>query len=161
MPKNVLVICTGNICRSPMAYGLLKARLEAEQLGDEVRVETAGTYALVGEPPSPGAQRALAKRGIDISHHRARLVTAEMLAQADVVLVMTESHRRSLFHLAPGELKKVHLVSELVGEQRDIPDPYGKPQEAYEAVAAMLETYIERGWPTLLRLLDLDVYKPL
>ncbi len=153
MPKNVLIICTGNICRSPMAYGLLQARLEAEGLSDEVVVETAGTYALVGEPPSLGAQRALAKRGIDISHHRARLVTEEMLARADVVLVMTESHRRSLFHLAPRELKKVYLLSELVGEHRDIPDPYGDPQEAYEAVAAMLETYIERGLPTLLRLL--------
>ncbi len=154
-PRRVLIVCTGNICRSPMAYGLLRARLERAGLSDLIHVETAGTYALEGEPPSLGARRAMAARGIDISHHRGRMVTREMLLDADVILVMTEAHRSSLFHLAPEALKNVFLLSELAGEHRDIPDPYGGPQEAYEAVAAMLETYIERAWPRLLRHLDI------
>ncbi len=126
-------------------------------MGDRVRVETAGTYALQGEPPTPGALRALAARGLDISQHRARLVTREMLLDADLVLVMTEAHRNSLFHLAPEALKKVYLLSELAGEHRDIPDPYGGPQEAYDAVAAMIENYVTRAIPRLLEYLGLPV----
>lgn len=126
-------------------------------MADQIVVETAGTYALEGEPPSPGAQRALAARGIDISHHRARLVTRDMLLSADLILVMTEAHRNSLFHLAPEALKKIYLLSELAGEHRDIPDPYGGPQEAYDAVAAMLENYITRSFPRLLQYLNLSV----
>lgn len=155
MARRVLIVCTGNVCRSPMAYGFLRARLESAGLAEEVKVETAGTYALEGEAPSAGAQRAMATRGIDISHHRARMISTEMVQQADVVLVMTEAHRHSLFHLAPDALKKVYLISELAGEHRDIPDPYGRSQEAYDAVAAMLENYVDRGFPRLLRYLNL------
>ena len=155
-PPRVLIVCTGNICRSPMAYGLLRARLEQAGLADRVRVETAGTYALEGESPSPGAQRAMAARGIDISQHRGRMVTREMLLDADLIVVMTEAHRNSLFHLAPEALKNIYLLSELAGEHRDIPDPYGGPPEAYEAVAAMLETYVERALPRLLQYLGIS-----
>ncbi len=155
MTKHVLIVCTGNICRSPMAYGLLKAKIEEEGLEDKIRVETAGTYALEGEPPSPLAQKALAERGIDISHHRARQITTRMIKEADLIIVMTESHRKSILYTLPEAATKIVLLSELAGEHRDIADPYGHPYEAYVTTAAMLETYINRGWPRLLKRLGL------
>ncbi len=155
-PKTVLIVCTGNICRSPMAYGLLKAKLDRLGLSPHIRVETAGTFALDGEPPSPEAQRVLAERGIDISHHRARTVTPEMLRRADLVIAMTERHRRSLFFLLPEAGVKILLLSELVGEHKDIKDPYGGPYEGYVRTADLLEDYLERGLPTLLSRLDVS-----
>ncbi len=154
--KRVLIVCTGNVCRSPMAYGLLRHHLARHGLSERVEVETAGTYALDDQPPSRGAQVVLAQRGIDISHHRARTLTVDLLRAADLVIVMTEDHRRSIFYLAPASLRKVVLLSELVGEHQDIPDPYGGPREAYEATAALIEDYITRGLPNLLRRLGVE-----
>ncbi len=152
-PKTVLIVCTGNICRSPMAYGLLQEKLRQRGLSDRIRVETAGTFALEGEPPSPEAQRVLAERGIDISHHRGRQVTSQVLRDADVILVMTERHRKSLFYLLPEAVHKVFLLSELVGRHEDIADPYGGPYEGYVKTAQVLDEYLEQGLPTLLEIL--------
>ena len=159
-PKRVLIVCTGNVCRSPMAYGLLRRRLEALGLGDLIQVETAGTHALDHQPPTPLAQEVIAERGYDISHHRARTATPEILEQADLILVMTEAHRQAIFHRLPRVLPRVLLLSELAGEHRDIPDPYGGPREEYEMTAAMIETYIERGLPRLLKRLGIPLPQP-
>ncbi len=156
MTKRVLVVCTGNICRSPMTYGLLQAKIAEEGLQSTIRVETAGTYALEGEPPSLYAQKVLAERGIDISHHRARQITAQMIKEADLIIVMTDAHRRSILYTLPEAATKVVLLSELAGEHKDITDPYGHPYEMYVATAALLETYINRGWPRLLKRLGLS-----
>ena len=155
-PKRVLIVCTGNICRSPMAYGLLRAYLQEQGLDQAIVVETAGTHALVNEPPSAPGQKILAERGIDISHHRARQVTPQLLRDADVVLVMEEAHRRSLFYLAPQHLGKILLLSELVGEHQDVEDPYGQPEEMYRKTAALLDRYIREGFPTLLKHLGME-----
>lgn len=159
-PKRVLIVCTGNVCRSPMAYGLLRHYLAQKGLDQEVVVETAGTHALDNQPPTRLAQEVMAARGIDITDHRARTATPEMLAQADVILVMSEQQRQTLFHRLPDALPRILLLSELVGEHKDIPDPYGGPREEYEMTAALLETYITRGLPALLRRLGLTVPDP-
>ncbi len=156
-PKRVLIVCTGNVCRSPMAYGLLRWRLAQLGLDQEVVVETAGTYALETQPPARLAQEVLAEQGIDISHHRARTVTRDLLEAADLIIVMAEQHRQTIFHRVPHVLPRVLLLSELAGEHRDIPDPYGGPREEYEMTAAMIDTYIERGLPRLLKRLGLTM----
>lgn len=154
-PKRVLLVCTGNVCRSPMAYGLLRDRLAKMGLDRRVVVETAGTFALDNQPPTRLAQEVLASRGIDISHHRARTATPDILGQADLIIVMSEQQRQTIFHRAPHVLSRVYLLSELAGEHKDIPDPYGGSREEYEMTAAMIETYIERGLSTLLERLGI------
>ncbi len=154
--KHVLIVCTGNVCRSPMAWGLLRRKLEERGLDEDIIVETAGIYALDDQPPSRGAQEVLAQRGIDISHHRARTITPHMLQKADLVLVMTEDHRTTLFHRDFASIHKLLLLSELAGEHADVEDPYGKPRQAYEKAADIIEDYLERGMETLLRRLGLD-----
>ena len=153
--KKILCVCTGNICRSPMAAGLLRQRFAAAGLADQVEVDSAGVFALVGRPPSHEAVQILAERGIDISHHRARELDIADIAEADLVLVMEEAHRRSIFYLAPEHLHKVLLLSEIAGQHHDVRDPYGQSREAYRRCVEELEQLIDEGFERLLRRLDL------
>ena len=149
--KQVLVICTANICRSPMAMGLLRQRIAADGLTDQISVSSAGVYGLDGEAASVPGVELLAERAVDISDHRAHTVTARDMETADLVLVMEESHRRTLFHNYPHLLYKVFLFSEMAGNYHDIKDPYRQPREAYEACVADLSDLLERGYPAILR----------
>jgi len=85
MKKHVLFLCTGNLCRSPLAEGILKHKL-AERKIDSVTVSSAGTFALNGRPAAELAERVAAERGVDISGHRVSHVTCEMLERADLVI---------------------------------------------------------------------------
>ncbi len=153
--KHILVVCTGNICRSPMAAALLAHEIEAAGLDGQVVVASAGTYAVVGAGASGGSILAMADRGLDLSAHRARQLETKLVQDADVILVMEEAHRRSIFYTWPQALRKTFLLSEMAGEHAEIDDPYGGPQEEYEAAAAILADYVGRGLPGILRRLGL------
>src|SRR3990172_5605632 len=99
---SVLVVCTGNVCRSPIAEGLLRAALEAE-LGDQApSVASAGTMGWEGSGADPASVEAAAERGVDISAHRARELRSEEAVGADLVLGMAREHADALSRLAPG-----------------------------------------------------------
>ncbi len=130
-----------------MAAALLRAY--AEQRGDALRVESAGTWGVEGEPASPLAQEVIAGRGLTLDGHVARTVTLELLLEADLIVVMTRSHRDALAAEFPEIRPKLHLMSELGGMQYDIADPYGRPLSAYETCATDLEQLIQRGYEQL------------
>jgi protein-tyrosine phosphatase len=134
MLDHVLMVCTGNVCRSPMAEGLLRARFARLGRGS---VESAGIAALVGRPAEPHAVELLARRGIDISAHRARQLTPEQLAAADVVLVMEDAQRHHLERLSSAARGRVHRIGRHGGY--DVPDPYRGPPEAFEAALGLIE----------------------
>ena len=154
--KQVLFICTANICRSPMAMGLLRQRLRQDGLEDQVQVASAGVYGLDGSPASQPGVEVLAERGIDIAGHRAHTVTEREIADADLVLVMEEGHRRTLFYNYPHLLGKIFLLSEMSGNYGDIKDPYRRPKEEYERTANELARLIDDGFPTILRRLRIN-----
>ncbi len=157
MRKKVVFVCTGNVCRSPMAEGIFRKMLEERGLADEVAVDSAGTWALEGRPATQLAVEAVADMGVDICDHRARTVTVEDLRDSDLVLVMEEAHRRSLFYLAPEFVHKVFLLSEMSGEHEGIADPYGTGNlEDYVFTAGKIRDYLERGWPEIARRLGLE-----
>jgi protein-tyrosine phosphatase len=127
MIGQILVVCVGNICRSPMAEALLKRDLRGN---DEFTVESAGLGALVGHPASEHSVALMRELGLDISAHRARQIHPDMVQAADLVLVMEAGHKRAIDDADPTARGKIHRLGEW--QEKDIIDPYRKPLAAYE-----------------------------
>ena len=129
--KTILCICTGNVCRSPMAEGLFR---KAAGNG-EFRVVSAGLGAVDGQPPTPHSVSAMRELGIDISAQRSRALTADLVRQADYIFGMTHAHVDTVGLLYPSAADKTFLLrefNELVPSyEKDIPDPIGCPYDIY------------------------------
>ncbi len=132
-----------------MAEGLFRAKLAQAGLSGW-HVGSCGTWTRDGYPASPEGVQALAAQGIDISRHRSRLVTAELLAQADLVLCMTRAHAEALRAEFPAYARRVRLLSSLAGGNFDIPDPMGRPLADYQATAAEIGKIINAGYDRIL-----------
>src|SRR5210317_614115 len=127
MIRHILVVCVGNICRSPMAEALLKRELRGQ---DGITVESAGLGALVGHPASDYSIELMDEMCIDISGHRARQVHPDMVRDADLVLVMEAGHKRAIDDADVTARGKVYRLGEW--QDTDIDDPYRQEREAYE-----------------------------
>jgi glycine hydroxymethyltransferase len=146
--KRVLFVCTGNICRSPMAEGLFRALVAKN--GHAVEVASAGTSAGLGHAPSLEAVRVLRREeGIDISKQRSQPVTEDLLTKADAIFTMTRDHRDLLELMFPEAAQKLFLVREFDGAI-DVPDPIGQGMEVY----ARCKDTIKRALPALLEFLE-------
>src|SRR3989440_4381752 len=149
--KTVLFVCTGNICRSPMAEGIFRRAVQGR--GD-FRVLSAGLGAVDGQPPSLYAIQAVKELGIDISHQRSRMLTPDLVQQADFILGMTHSHLDTVGLLYPQAMEKTFLLREfdetLDIYEKDISDPIGGSYEVY----LNARDQIEQGIASLLRFLQ-------
>jgi protein-tyrosine-phosphatase len=149
--KIILFVCTGNICRSPMAAAIMRDRIAQLGLESEVQVISAGVWAEDGVRASANGVAVLRLRGIDLAEHRSQQLTPALLRQANIALVMEEAHRRSIFYMAPEHLSKVFLLSEMAGGHDDVEDPYGGTVGEYAATADELIGLIDKGLPKILR----------
>lgn len=138
MINSVLFVCTGNICRSPLAASLLERALK--ERGLEVTVASAGTGAWDGAPASEGAYLVGLERGLDLSGHRARLLSRELVEEADLILTMARHHRARVDEL--GGEGRVHVLGEYAGRAGDdveVSDPFGGDLEVYRDTCVELE----------------------
>lgn len=126
MERALLVVCVGNICRSPMAQAVLR-----RDLGDRWSISSAGLGALVGEPAAPEARHSLQALGLDAAEHRARQVTPEMLRDAELVFVMESAQKSALEKAHPWACGRVFRLGHW--EDLEIADPYRRPQEVFDA----------------------------
>ncbi|MEM8868585.1 MAG: low molecular weight protein arginine phosphatase [Verrucomicrobiota bacterium] len=139
----VVVICTGNVCRSPMAELLLQHALNAEEgPASQLNVVSAGVACGYGEAASNNSVTALKRVGLDLSRHMSQPVTQSLLDNAFAVLGMTNSHLDILQHYYPKLPTRTHLFREFMEDQTypEIPDPFGQDLDAYlETRDAMIE----------------------
>ncbi|HXI66280.1 MAG TPA: low molecular weight protein arginine phosphatase [Gemmatimonadales bacterium] len=141
--KRILLVCTGNICRSPLAAALLERAL-GERAAEGITVSSAGTGAWDGAPVSEGAYLVGLERGLDLSGHRARLLTRELVEGADLILTMARHHRARVDEL--GGEGRVFVLGEYAGREGDeveVSDPFGGDLEVYRDTCSELEGLLQ------------------
>lgn len=139
----ILVICTGNICRSPMAQGVLQKELD----GTEAMVESAGTAAWPGRGPDPLAVALAAQAGVDISGCRSRQVNERMATSADLILTAEQTHVDWLLRHFPVLRGRVFRLGHWRDE--DIADPYGGDKDAFRQALVSIEGCVGEWIPRL------------
>ncbi|MFD1715617.1 low molecular weight phosphatase family protein [Amnibacterium flavum] len=173
VPGRVLIVCTGNICRSPYIERALRQRFAS--LGSDVVVESAGTGALVGHPIAEPMARLMESAGIDAADGAGRRLTRDMVTDADLILTAEREHRSAVVSLLPGALRRTFSVRQFArllgqlepgaeqltlpdlvavaaasrgatpsqGADDDVPDPWQRPDAEYQRVIDLLEAPLE------------------
>lgn len=132
---NILVLCIGNICRSPIAEGLFKQAFPAKH------IYSAGLSALVGHPADPSAVRIAQEHGLDISHHRAQAISAGLVNQSDLILTMDLEQKHHVERHYPSARGKVFRLCEF--NKTDVADPYREGYASFQAAYALISAGVE------------------
>lgn len=141
MYNEILIVCLGNICRSPMAEGLLNHY--ARERGLPLTAQSAGIAAVTGYPADPMAVQLMRERGVDIAAHRARQLTREQITAANLILVMDTKQKATVEANMPEASGKVDCLGRWIGF--DIPDPFRGPREEFVASLQLIDHSL-RSW---------------
>ena len=140
MVNSILMVCVGNICRSPMAEALLINRLSCGKYAN-IDIASAGVGALVGHEADTTAKELMSDRGIDVSMHRARQLNTELLSEYDLILVMEKGHINAVHNIAASSKGKVHLLGKW--SDFEIPDPYMQSRREFEVALELIDRGVD------------------
>ena len=136
--KNIVVVCTGNTCRSPMAEGWLRSELKRKGLDKEIAVISCGVFARKGVHVSFEADLLLKNEEIDISNHRSQPLTKEIMDSATRILAMSEEHRDAILELYPGAIERIKVLG--------IEDPIGRDIQVYKECYEKIKRTVKENW---------------
>ena len=142
--NSILVVCEGNICRSPMAEAILASALPGH------RVYSAGLGALIGKPADEIAVQLMHERGMDITPHRASQISRPMCLESDIVLVMEREQKQRLQQLYPEVCGRVFRLGEY--ENVDVPDPYRQPTRVFRSALSIIDDCVDQWLQRIQRL---------
>lgn len=148
--KSILVVCTGNSCRSVMAEGLFKKYLKEAGKGD-IEVRSAGIMAPDGARPTDETIKVMKDEGVDVSGYRAKSITADLIHKSDLILAMEGIHRAFIVGTDPMAEDKVHLLKKYGADDKrkypegdGIPDPVGRPMDFYKLSFETIKEEVKR-----------------
>ena len=147
----VLVICTANICRSPVGEAVLRERLQRRGL-EGWEVSSAGTWAYPGQSAAEFSTLLMAEQGLDIEGHASRIVGDELLEEHDLALCMENGHVEALRAEFPEHRAKIYLLTEMSDRNYSVSDPYGGPRESYEDMVDEVSLLIDEGLERIIEL---------
>ena len=136
MFKNVMMVCIGNICRSPIAEALLKHQQP------QLKVFSSGLGALVGRPADPKSVALMKAKNIELNNHCAQQINTVLVSASDLILVMEQKHVDAIQAKFPEARGKVHLIGKWIGNQ-EVPDPYKKDEKAFSLAASLIESGLD------------------
>jgi protein-tyrosine-phosphatase len=140
----IIFICSGNVCRSPMAEASLRYRLPAE-LKERVAISSAGISTLSGLAPTVEAELAARMKGYNMSQHRSKSASEAALDEADLILCMENNHVKAILSHLPRIADRVHLLTGFKSKRSDdIPDPYGRDIQSYKDILNLIDAELDR-----------------
>ena len=149
----ILLVCTGNLCRSPMAVAILRELLRRDGREDSHEVRSAGTWTYGGSGPATLAAEAMEERGLDISEHRSRHLSSHDVEEATLIIAMAREHKEAMEAEFAEASEKIFLLRELAGESGDVPDPYGSDSlDLYRQCAAEISLLLQKAYSRILEL---------
>jgi protein-tyrosine-phosphatase len=143
-----LFVCTANICRSPMAEKLFQYLLQCHGFTEgDWHVSSAGTWAEEGQPAASSAiEVIIGEWGLDLKEHKSRRVDQALIARQDLVLVMEKSHLEAMRFEFADQRQSIFLLSQMIGQNFDIEDPYASPLKEYRRIAHHIDAILSQGF---------------